>query len=93
MAFVDENQGIVGDVFEQGRRRLARLAAGEIARIVFDAGAGAGCLQHFEIELGALLQPLRLEQAARGVELVEALLQLVLDGLRRLVAASGAGVT
>src|SRR3546814_11805577 len=28
MAFVDEEQGIVGQIFEQGRRRLAGQAAG-----------------------------------------------------------------
>ena len=77
MAFVDEDQRIVGDIFEQGRRRLAGLAAGEIARIVLDAGAGAGRLQHLEVEAGALLQPLRLQQAAGLLELGEAELQLL----------------
>ena len=50
MALVDEDERVVGQIFEQGRRRLAGPAAGEIARIVLDAGAGAGRLQHFEIE-------------------------------------------
>ena len=40
------------------------LAAGEVARIVLDAGAGAGGLHHLEVEVGALLQPLRLQQPA-----------------------------
>ena len=71
MALVGEDERVVGQVFEQGRRRLARPAAGEIARIVLDAGAGAGRLQHFEIEQGALLEPLRLEQPPLAVELVE----------------------
>ena len=44
MAFVDEDQRIVGQIFEERRRRLAGLAPGEIARIIFDAGAGAGRL-------------------------------------------------
>ena len=39
MAFVDEDQRVLGQIFEQGRRRLARRAAGEIARIILDAGA------------------------------------------------------
>ena len=47
------------------------LAAGEIARIVLDAGAASGRLHHLEVEMRALLQPLRLEQLAVGVELVE----------------------
>ena len=72
VALVDEDQRVVGDVFEQGRRRIARLAAGEIARIILDAGAGAGRLQHLEVEAGALLQPLRLQQAAGPFKLGEA---------------------
>lgn len=58
MALINENEGIVGDVFKQGRRRLARLAAGEPARIVLDARAGPGGLHHFQIIAGTLLQPL-----------------------------------
>ena len=50
MALVGEDERVVGQIFEQGRRRLAGPAAGQIARIVLDAGAGAGRLQHFEIE-------------------------------------------
>ena len=64
VAFVDEDQRVVGQVFEQGRRRLAGLAAGEVARIVLDAGAGAGRLHHLHVEQRALLEPLRLQQAA-----------------------------
>ena len=75
VAFVGEHQRVVGHVFEQRRRRLAGAASGEIARIVFDAGAASGRFHHFEIEGGALLQPLRFQQAALVVELVEPQLQ------------------
>ncbi len=71
VAFVGEHQRVVGHIFEQRRRRLARPAAGEIARIVLDAGAAAGGFHHFQIEGGALFQPLRFQQAALVVELVE----------------------
>src|SRR5208337_3639335 len=84
VALVDEHQRVVGQVFEQGRRRLARPAPGEISGIVLDAGAGAGRLEHFEVEYGALLEPLRLEQPALPIELVEPLLELLLDRLGRL---------
>ena len=50
VALVGEDDGVVGEVLEQGRRRLAGLAAGEVARIVLDAGAGAGRLHHLEVE-------------------------------------------
>jgi hypothetical protein len=38
VAFIDEDQRVVGDVFEQRRRRVAGPAAGEIALIVLDTG-------------------------------------------------------
>ncbi len=85
VAFVGEDDGIVGDEFEQRRRRLAGGAAGEVARIVLDPVADAGGLQHLQIEVGALFQPLRLQQLALADELVEPHLQLGLDALDRLL--------
>ena len=85
MALIGEDQGIVREIFEQSRRRLAWLAPGEIARVILDALADAGRLQHFEIELRALLQPLRLDEPALVVELVEPLLQFGLDALDGLI--------
>ncbi len=81
VALVGEDQRVVGQVFEQRRRRLAGLAAREIARIVLDALAHARGLQHLEVEIGALFEPLRLEEPPLSIELVEPALQLVLDGL------------
>ena len=72
MALVDEDERVVGQIFEQGRRRLAGLSPGEIARIILDAGAGAGRLDHLQIEQSALLEPLRLEQPSGAVQLVQA---------------------
>jgi hypothetical protein len=43
-----------------------------------------GRLHHFEIVERALLEPLRFQQAAGGVELVEALAQLDFDAGHRL---------
>ncbi len=74
VALVGEDEGVVGQVLEEGRRRLARPAPGEVARIVLDAGAGAGGLHHLEVEHAALLEPLGLQQPAGVVELGEALL-------------------
>ena len=62
MALVGEHDGVVRQIFEQGRRRHAGPAAGEIARVVLDAGAGAGRLHHLDIEARALLEPLRLDE-------------------------------
>ena len=72
VAFVGEDDGVVGDEFEQGGGRLARCAAGQIARIVLDPVADAGGLEHFQIEIGALFQPLGLQQFAFADQLVQA---------------------
>ena len=64
MALVGEDEGVVGQIFEQSRRRLAGAAAGEIARIILDALAGAGRFQHFDVKGAALLEALCFEEAA-----------------------------
>jgi hypothetical protein len=76
VALVGEHDGVIGQVLEQGRRWLARLAAGQPARIILDAGAGTGCLHHLEVEHGALLDALGFEQLSLGREFIEALAQL-----------------
>jgi hypothetical protein len=64
MAFVDDQQRIVGEVIEQCRWRLAGGAAGEMPGVVLDAVAVADLLHHLEIEHGPLMQALRLEHLA-----------------------------
>ena len=49
------------------------------------AGAGAGRLQHLDVEQGALLEPLGLEQAAGAVELGQPLLEIGFDLVERLL--------
>ena len=85
VALVDEQQGIVGQIFEQGRRRLARQAAGEEARVILDAGAAAGGGDHLQVEIGPLLEPLQLEQPPFRLQLLQPLGQLVADRLHRLL--------
>uniref|UniRef100_A0A0N5A6Y0 NAD-specific glutamate dehydrogenase n=1 Tax=Parastrongyloides trichosuri TaxID=131310 RepID=A0A0N5A6Y0_PARTI len=91
VALIHEQQGVVGDVFEEGRRRLARRAAGQPAAVVLDAGAGAGGLHHLQIETGALLQPLGLQQLAVLDHPVERLLQLGLDAVDGLIERRARG--
>ena len=76
---------IVGQIFEQGRRRLARQAAGEEAGVILDARAAAGRGDHLEVEIGALLEPLQLEQLALDLQFLEPLGKLVADRLHRLL--------
>ena len=75
---------IVGrEVVEQARRPLARTTTAQRARVVLDAGAGAHLEQHLEVELGARLEPLRLQQLAGCLELGQPLGQLGTDEMHR----------
>ncbi len=91
MAFVDEQQRIVGEIFEQGRRRLAGQAPGQEAAVILDPGAAAGGGDHLQVEIGALLEPLRFEQAAFGLELLQPLGEFVTDRLARLLQRRSRG--
>src|SRR5690606_39969694 len=62
VALVDDQERVLRQILEQRRRRHTRRAAGQVARIVLDPGAGAGRHQHLEVEGGPLLEPLRLQQ-------------------------------
>ena len=78
MRLVDEEQKVFGEVVEQRRRRLARRAARQVARVVLDPVAVAHLLEHLEVEEGALLEPLGLDQLVRGLQLEQPLAQLAL---------------
>src|SRR5262249_38621125 len=52
---------------------------GEVGAIVPGAGAASGRLHHFEVIKVALLEPLRFQETAHGVELAEPPLELLLD--------------
>ena len=85
MALINEQQRIVGQIFEQGRRRLARQSAGQEARVILDPRAAARRGDHLEIEIGALLEPLQLEQLALRLQLLQPLGEFMLDRLARLL--------
>ena len=83
MAFVEKHQCVGRHVVDQGGRRLARRCARQMPAVVLDALAVAHLLHHLEVEAGALLQPLRLDQLAILDELGHPLAQLDLDGFHR----------
>ncbi len=80
VGLVDEQQRVFGEVFEQRRRRLAGQAAGQEARVVLDPVAATGRGDHLEVEIGALLKPLVLEQLALRLQLLEPFGKLEFDG-------------
>jgi hypothetical protein len=69
VGLVDEDEEVAGEVVEERGRGLAGEAAGEVARVVLDAVAEADGLDHLEVEAGALVDALRLDEAAFFFEL------------------------
>ena len=65
---VDEDDEVVGEVVDQGVRRRARRAVVEDPRVVLDPRAEAELLEHLDVVLGALPQPMRLELLAALLE-------------------------
>ena len=76
---------VVGQIFEQGRRRLAGQAAGEEAAVILDPRAAAGRGDHLQVEIGALLEPLRSSNLPSAIQLLQPLGELVADRLHRLL--------
>jgi hypothetical protein len=85
VALIGEDEGVVGEVFEHGRRRLTGLPAGEVAGIVLDAVAAARGGQHLDVILHALFDALGLQQFPVLLEVRDGGFQLRLDLLDGLV--------
>ncbi len=81
MRFIKQYQCIVGDIVEQRRRRLPRQATRQMARIVLHPAAVPHLLNHLQIELGTLLQTLRLNQTILVMQLRQPLGQFITNGL------------
>ena len=81
VGLIRDQQGILRQIVEQGRRRLARGTAREQPGIVFHPVAVTQFLQHLDVETGALLQPLGFHQLVLLLELGQPLGELFLDDL------------
>ena len=79
MAFIDEDDVILRKIIQQGIRRVAGLAAVEIAGIVFDARAITQLAKHFDVVLRALGDALGFDQVALFLKLLDAYIQIMLD--------------
>ena len=70
---------VVREVVDQGVRRAPGRAVVEDPRVVLDPRAEAELLEHLDVVLGALAQPVGLEQLAVLLEPFDPLVQLLLD--------------
>ena len=83
MALVDEQQRVVRQVIEQGRRRLARFAIRKMAGVVLDPVAVADLAHHLDVELRPLAEPLGFKQLAVLMQISTPRIQLFSDAIHR----------
>ena len=79
MRLVHHQQKVLREVVQQRKGRLPGLSAVKVARVVLDARAEPDLSQHFDVVIGALLQPLRLQQLVLVAEHLQLLLQVLLN--------------
>src|SRR5436309_2867607 len=91
VALVDDDQRVLRQIVDQGRRRFPRPMPGQVARVVLDAVTEAELAEHLDVEEGPLLQPLRLQEAVLLAQEREPLPELLLDGLERPLQLRGLG--
>jgi hypothetical protein len=65
---IDDEDGVLGEVVDEGGGRFAGGASGKVARVVLDAVAASGGAQHLEVEPGPLTHALGFEELALSVE-------------------------
>ena len=85
VALVDEQNKVLWEKVEQRVRRLTGAAPVKIARIVLDAAAIAHLADHLDVVAHSLSEPLRLEQLALRLKLLDALDHVLSDLIERLV--------
>ncbi|MNE04660.1 hypothetical protein D3C80_971970 [compost metagenome] len=84
MGLVNHQQAIRRQIVKQRWRWLTLAAPGQVARIVFNAGAVAQFVHHLQIKLGALRQTLFFQQLVIGQQHLAPLGQIHLDLFHRL---------
>ena len=80
VAFVEEEEEVVGEEVEQGAGGGAGDAAGEVAGVVFDALAEAHFLHHFDVVFGAHFDALGFEEFAFFFKPGDAFVEFGADG-------------
>ena len=80
MGLIDDQQEILREVVDEGRRRRPRRPAVDVARIVLDARTEPDLAHHLDVVIGAHPQPLSLQQLALALQLGQPLLELGFDG-------------
>ena len=85
VGLVDDGEEVLREVVDQRRRGTAGGSAVDVSGVVLDAAGEAHLLDHLEVVFRAHPQSLRLQQLAAVLQVLQALRQLVPDGLHRLL--------
>ena len=87
MAFIHDQQPIIGEIINQTFGGRARLSARQMSGVVLNPIAVPDLVEHLQVVLGALLQPLRFQQFAFAVQKLKPLSEFRPDRLNRIVQA------
>ena len=89
VGLVDEEQVVLREIVEQGRRGFAGQAAAEVARIIFYAVAVADRAHHFDVEHGALRDALGFDEFSLALQFFFPPIEFGVDGLDGALALFG----
>ncbi len=79
MGFINHHEEIRREVVKEGPRGFSGFPAVQMAGIVFDPRAIPHLPEHLQVEAGALLEPLGLQEFPLGPQFLEPFLQLLFD--------------
>ena len=87
VAFIHDQQPVVREIINQTFGRCARLSTRQMPGVILHALAVTHLVEHLKVVLGALLQPLRLQQFAFAIETIQPISEFRTDRLNRIVQA------
>ena len=83
MAFVEEEQEVIGEKVDQAPRTLTRLATGKVSRVILDTVAESNFPKHFQVIFGSHPYSLGFQQEFMFLEPGHPFLQLFSNGGQR----------
>src|SRR3989304_145516 len=81
MAFINDEEKVLRKIIKEGRGRFSGHPPAQVPRVVFYPMAVSDLLDHFQIKISPLLNPLRLNQLVLAFKVSDPFCQFYLDGL------------
>src|SRR3989304_2064575 len=82
MAFINDEEKVLRKIIEEGRGWFSGHPPAQVPRVVFYPMAVSDLLDHLQIKISPLLNPLRLDQIVLAFKVSDPFCQFYLDGLK-----------